>query len=413
MKNAPIISAGIIAVLSLTTIPLSAHANDSTATIELGGIVLTKQSEIEMEVEDLTVSPGFVHVEYIFKNHSDTDIDSIVAFPLPRVDMGESYFHDLAWPNPKSGNLVGFHAKSDGKDVQLTQETHAWVGDQEVSASLLDLGVPIGTGASWLYSSDLAPQLKAAGLVVQSSGEDIANWMEQTTFYWRQHFPKESPTYIEHVYNPAAGAQHISSGTNFSEYCFDKITIDRISDELRRNGYDAELLEVKYILTTANNWRGPIGDFRLTVKSPRPEILVGSCMPGLQAIDANTLEMHVRDFSPSQELTAYFIVPLRLWDDMGVDTGPNQLIPDSDKALIKQSDLKFHNAGFLRLARNEIYARHGKRFHDSLLQHWFETKKWYNPTDAEVHLSQVEATNVEIILREENGRQMTPKNEAN
>ena len=34
----------------------------------------------------------------------------------------------------------------------------------------------------------------------------------------------------------------------------------------------------------------------------------------------------------------------------------------------------------LRLARNEIYARHGRKFKDAALDEYFRSKSWYMPT---------------------------------
>lgn len=58
----------------------------------------------------------------------------------------------------------------------------------------------------------------------------------------------------------------------------------------------------------------------------------------------------------------------------------------------------------LRLLRNEVYARHGQRFHTTWLSYYFGGQDWYRPRAdfAEPALSAVENTNVQIILRHEN-----------
>lgn len=54
----------------------------------------------------------------------------------------------------------------------------------------------------------------------------------------------------------------------------------------------------------------------------------------------------------------------------------------------------------LRLLRNEVYARHGKKFHTAWLQQYFEEEDWYKPLPdyREPKLSAVEEKNVAIIL---------------
>jgi hypothetical protein len=57
----------------------------------------------------------------------------------------------------------------------------------------------------------------------------------------------------------------------------------------------------------------------------------------------------------------------------------------------------------LRLLRNEVYARHGKRFHTAWLQEHFEGEPWYTarPGFEEPQLSPVESRNVDLIVKEE------------
>lgn len=56
------------------------------------------------------------------------------------------------------------------------------------------------------------------------------------------------------------------------------------------------------------------------------------------------------------------------------------IFPESDSAFLKKSQLKKLSARKLRLARNELYARHGYIFKDEGLYEYFSKKSWYNPT---------------------------------
>lgn len=78
------------------------------------------------------------------------------------------------------------------------------------------------------------------------------------------------------------------------------------------------------------------------------------------------------------------------------------ILPDSDKELLKEDDLKGLSAEECSLARNEIYARHGRKFKDKELQEYFESKDWYKgtiePDDFEEStLSEIEKENAKII----------------
>ncbi|NWF59292.1 MAG: YARHG domain-containing protein [Fischerella sp.] len=47
--------------------------------------------------------------------------------------------------------------------------------------------------------------------------------------------------------------------------------------------------------------------------------------------------------------------------------------------LLTSTDLKGRSAWELTVMRNEIYARHGRRFKEQKLQRYFDTQSWYNP----------------------------------
>lgn len=78
------------------------------------------------------------------------------------------------------------------------------------------------------------------------------------------------------------------------------------------------------------------------------------------------------------------------------------ILPDSAKRKLKKSDLKGLSKEELRIARNEIYARHGRMFDDKKLQKYFDSQSWYEGTVhasefSEDVLSSVEKKNVAFI----------------
>ena len=82
------------------------------------------------------------------------------------------------------------------------------------------------------------------------------------------------------------------------------------------------------------------------------------------------------------------------------------LIPDSDTRYLDKSDLKYFSKEECRLARNEIYARHGRMFNDKALQDYFNEQSWYvgtvSPEDFdEGVLNSIEKANAKLILKYE------------
>lgn len=56
------------------------------------------------------------------------------------------------------------------------------------------------------------------------------------------------------------------------------------------------------------------------------------------------------------------------------------ILPNSDKAYVTEDELKKLTQEELRIARNEIMARHGRIFRDPTLDAYFRSKEWYQPT---------------------------------
>lgn len=53
------------------------------------------------------------------------------------------------------------------------------------------------------------------------------------------------------------------------------------------------------------------------------------------------------------------------------------IFPNSDREYLKKSDLKGMSKSEINRAKNELYARHGRKFKSKELQKYFESKSWY------------------------------------
>ena len=79
------------------------------------------------------------------------------------------------------------------------------------------------------------------------------------------------------------------------------------------------------------------------------------------------------------------------------------IIADSNSRYISASELERFSKEELSYARNEIYARHGRKFKDEGIQKYFDSKEWYEGTIApedfsESMLNDYEIKNAETIL---------------
>lgn len=78
-------------------------------------------------------------------------------------------------------------------------------------------------------------------------------------------------------------------------------------------------------------------------------------------------------------------------------TSRDFIFPDSDRMRLTRDMLSGLSAAQLRIARNEIYARRGRYFHDPALAQYFGRFSWYRPYSWDVPLNSVEQANVALI----------------
>lgn len=81
------------------------------------------------------------------------------------------------------------------------------------------------------------------------------------------------------------------------------------------------------------------------------------------------------------------------------------ILPESDSKYLTDSDVAGLSKEQLRIARNEIYARHGRRFKDPELQAYFDAQSWYNgtidPEDFDYRFNDYERKNQDFLSEKE------------
>lgn len=88
------------------------------------------------------------------------------------------------------------------------------------------------------------------------------------------------------------------------------------------------------------------------------------------------------------------------------------ILPQSSTTALSSNDIKGLSLKELNYARNEIFARHGRKFASAELQNYFNSKSWYKgtiePSDFDSNymdtLSSTEKSNIELLKNEEYSR---------
>jgi hypothetical protein len=316
---------GILLIFVLALPPVAAQANDSSAALAAGGLVLTRQPDVRMVSEDLRISPAKVSIAYVFANGGTRDVDTLVAFPLPDIDTSRFYHSPVGTLTGDPVNFVGFRTFADGKPVKVAVEQRAFYRGRDVTAVLTRLGVPLnpitqqGNRRYQALPDRTWKALVKADLVDGEQGDYKApHWTLRTKFYWRQQFPAGRTVRLDHSYQPVTGTSLASAqdftgagGEMVRDFCFDRATRDEAAKKLRsltarERARDSSAGEAyanaratEYILSTARNWSGPIGSFRLTLDKMKPANILSLCWKGaLRKTSPTLFEFRADNYTP-------------------------------------------------------------------------------------------------------------------
>ncbi len=325
---------------------ISALANDSLAEMNTGGLVFVYSPNVEMVSEELYVSTKEIRVDYIFRNNSEKDIRSIVAFPMPDI-TGDPY-GEVAIPFPDEDNFLGFSVRINGQPVEVKLQQRVFALEIDQTDLLIEANIPLMPFAlETTKRLELLPassqdrqndnqvtldKLVFLGLVeneVWDDGSGVKNypvpiWTLKSTYWWEMSFPANAEISVSHKYIPSVGGTTAtflinpdgSKGESYDEYvkryCVDKTFISAVKRGFANNTseYMAPFFEnyISYILKTAQNWYGNIDNFRLVVDKGSTRNLVSFCGENVKKIGPTTFEMRVEDFYPENDLNILILV---------------------------------------------------------------------------------------------------------
>ncbi|NWH09112.1 MAG: DUF4424 family protein [Alphaproteobacteria bacterium] len=314
--------------------PSIAAANDGFAGIDAGGITFAKTDAVTMAKEELFISLDEVRVSYVFKNITANDVTGEVAFPLPpfMISIMLESDTDDRLSSGDEFNVLGFTALVDGKPVSLSADAQYRLpsydtegritSERDVTQRLKSLGVPTTYNAetviAWFATLPAETQkaLIAEGLFYEASepGRYAPAYSVSAIFHWTQTFPANSEVRIAHSYRPMPSGSVPGVWPDLeAQYCIDEGTKRGIEKTLAPLGTEAGegMMVVQYylsyILSTANSWAGPIGDFTLTLDKGDPTSIISLCMDGIEKTGPTTFRVHKTNFKPERDLQIYLL----------------------------------------------------------------------------------------------------------
>lgn len=322
----------MFASMAATIWSAQAFANDSAAAIGLRGLELKEQGDVAMLSEDLFVSAPKIRVKYEFRNEGAKPVKTLVAFPLPDFDLSDPE-RAVGWPSQNQADPTEFSVKVNGLAVKPRLEAKAFVGTRDVTNDLKAAGVPVAypVGDFWARINKVKradiDKLAKAGIVevIAETKEVHPQWSIKSTYYWDETFAPGQIVNVEHEYAPVTGGSFWSEGMVKSaaeaakaeylkDFCIDEQTLSAIdkkiaADKSKKPNQSAMLsyIDIRYILKTGRNWKGPIGKFKLTVDKGAPANLLSLCADGVKKYGPTTFTVEKSNWEPDRDLAVLIL----------------------------------------------------------------------------------------------------------
>jgi hypothetical protein len=238
--------------LVILIIPRYVVANEMPlAGFPANGIVVRDERNVQIEREDLYIKSNKIEVSYIFRNVSNKDITSDVAFPIPPHQYGLR--SDMPW-DIRYPLHSDFTVEVNGAKQQSNEITRALINGKDFTDTLNQLKISIkdfnesrwGTDGFYQQSKSLQQKLIGMGIVKidDSMGEPLAlpAWSVETTYFWKQIFPAKGVITVKisyrpnpsHTKNPGQDKDFINRNRMIDPWKTDVSEILCLNDELKK-----------------------------------------------------------------------------------------------------------------------------------------------------------------------------------
>ena len=311
------------------------RADDGAAEIANGSLRARHETAVAMVWERLDLSEDQVKVAFRFRNTTQQDVTTEVAFPWPDYEFSVA---ERTW----DPSMLAFNVRVEDKEVPFQTDIRATLNGKDVTDTLKDLGIDIATfgghedktydlghpksGCQICSNPKMESQLMKVGLVDE---DDMPLWKVSLRHHWTQRFPANREIHIEHSYRPILGVQAslgYEDGKTYGQAITDFVnkpydgqgsseggcadaSLARQIDAASHKKHSGVVNWLRYILTSANTWQGPIGDFEMVVHRPKGDLVSFGWDGPVTKVDHDTFVAKATNFRPAKEITVYFVEP--------------------------------------------------------------------------------------------------------
>lgn len=255
--------------------------------------------------------------------------------------------------------------ESSVEETQEAVEQVEEVKEEKAEETNVVKGLPIPLTASVNVSSCILDEnFSATGIM---DGDADTAWAENGAGigrgeYIEFHFPEKTD-----IYGVAILVGNLKSESNYVKYaCPSKVKVvagdktEIVDIDIKTPDFDYLSDSYQYI------------DFEEPFYTDTIQVEIMNARKGTEFDISCISELHLYTYPEKGKEDKY---DAKAWNVAHEEE--DYLLPDSDTKYLTTADLAGFTQEECRLARNELYARHGRIFNDEGLQKYFESKDWY------------------------------------
>ncbi|HTQ85252.1 MAG TPA: DUF4424 family protein [Candidatus Solibacter sp.] len=321
-------------LLAVAFLGASARADDTRSSLPAGGLVPTGPTSIQIESEEVEITPRRISIHYVLRNPGDQDESPTVAFRLPDMDGMALCADTYRLPHRNEVNYMGFNVNSGGNPIPKQISVTAFHEGQDVTSRLAAAGItpnvllqPLNAALAKIPPDQLQ-RLEDDGLIESHQFENAliatgkrrgwcGQWTMRVEFTWTQPIAAHQAVDLTQVYGPVAGGTTVAPTSDPSSYsgnyCAGSANMDTI---VKARAAAAEAKDkddktvpivfyeqaIDFLLTSMKGWNGPIGTFHLSVVPLDPHDLVMTCTIGLERTAYGKYEMSRENYASGRDL---------------------------------------------------------------------------------------------------------------
>ncbi|HRD74759.1 MAG TPA: DUF4424 family protein [Hyphomicrobiaceae bacterium] len=290
-------------------------ARDATVEIASSGIAIVASPSLVLRRMDIALDAERIRIDYVVTNLGAEDVNSLITWPQPDIDMTAIGDGALALPATDPDNVTRHEITSNGARVTPKIERSASAYRLDVTATLrehtLDLFPLADSVLSKLAAlpNPVADHLRELGIVRLDGSRRLPGWTYRSTLFWRQTFKADGDTTISIAFAPVLGSGTLGpdSVDSFSgTHCLPEGRARAIQKKLEA-GESVDAVWLTHALTFGSSWSGPVKHARITIAVPDSETAASTCYGGFKPAGPTLLEWKATDFEPHSDLSILFL----------------------------------------------------------------------------------------------------------